>query len=93
MVQQTAILEKRAAPKIVNLPNGRSFTAKWERISREQLPVNKRVKRQGTIGQRKSNRMIYLNLTAPAFTKIKARRKQEKKSGSSVRKRTWFKSS
>ena len=26
MVKQTIILRKRAAPKIVNLPNGRSFT-------------------------------------------------------------------
>ena len=79
MVQQMAILEKKAAPKIVNLPNGRSFTAKWERISRKQLPVNIRVKRQGTIGPRKSNRMIYLNLTAPAFTKNKSEKKARKK--------------
>ena len=38
--------KKRAAPKVVNLPNGRSFMSKWERISRKQLPVNIRVKRQ-----------------------------------------------
>ena len=84
MVKQTTILRKRAAPKAVNLPNGRSFPSKWERISRKQLPVNIRVKRQRTIGPRKNNRMIYLNLAAPAFRKIKARRKQEKKAAAQL---------
>ena len=77
MVNQTVILRKRAAPKIVNLPNGRSFTSKWERISRKNLPISIRVKIQRTIGTRKNNRMIYLNLAAPAFRKIKARRKKD----------------
>ena len=78
MVKQTVILRKRAAPKVVNLPNGRSFTSKWERISRKQLPINIKVKKQRTIGPRKNNRMIYLNLAAPAFRKIEARRKLER---------------
>ena len=78
MIKQTIILRKRAAPKVVNLPSGRSFPSKWERIRRKQLLINIRVKRQRTIGPRKNNRMIYLNLAAPAFRKIKARRKQEK---------------
>ena len=78
MVKQTIILRKRAAPKVVNLPNGRSFTSKWERISRKQLPINIKVKKQRTIGPRRNNRMIYLNLAAPAFRKIKARRKLER---------------
>ena len=77
MVNQTVILRKRAASKIINLPNGRSFTSKWERISRKNLPINISVKRQRTIGPRKNNRMIYLNLAVPAFKKIKARRKKE----------------
>ena len=37
------ILRKRANPKVVNLPNGRSFVSKWERISRKQLPINIKV--------------------------------------------------
>ena len=77
MIKQTVILRKRAAPKVVNLPNDRSFTSKWERISRKQLPINIKVKKQRTIGPRRNNRMIYLNLVAPAFRKIKARRKLE----------------
>ena len=77
MVKQTIILRKRAAPKQINLPNGRSFTSKWERISRKQLPINIKVKKQRTVGPRRNNRMIYLNQAAPAFRKIKRRRKQE----------------
>ena len=45
MVKQTVILRKKTNPKVVNLPNGRSFTSRWERISRKQVPVNIRVKR------------------------------------------------
>ena len=77
MVKQTVILRKRANPKVVNLPNGRSFTSRWERISRKQLPINIRVKRQRTIGPRRNNRMIYLNQVAPALRRIKKRRKKE----------------
>ena len=78
MVKQTIILRKRAAPKVVNLPNGRSFTSKWERISRKQLPINIKVKKKQKISPRRNNRMIYLNLAATAFRKIKARRKLER---------------
>ena len=35
-------------------------------------------KKQRTIGPRRNNRIIYLNLAAPAFRKIKARRKLER---------------
>ena len=75
MVKQTVILRKRAAPKIVNLPNGRSFMSKWERISRKQLPINIKVNRQRTIGPRRNNRMIYLNQAAPTLKRRKKRRK------------------
>ena len=45
MVKQTTILRKRAAPKVVNLPNGTYFTSKWERISRKRLPININLKK------------------------------------------------
>ena len=77
MVKQTIIFRKRAAPKQINLPHGRSFTSKWERISRKQLPINVKVKKQWTIGPRRNNRMIDLNQAAPAFRKIKRRTKPE----------------
>ena len=75
MVQQTIILRKRASPKIVNLPNGRSFISRWEGISTKKLPINIKVKRQRTIGPTRNNRMIYLNQAAAPFKKIKKKKK------------------
>ena len=69
-MKQIIILRKRAVPKVVNLPNGRFFTSKWERISRKQLPLNIKVKKQQTISPRRNNRMIYLNLAKEGFRKI-----------------------
>ena len=77
MVKQMIILRKRANPKVVNLPNSRSFTSRWERISRKQLPINIRVNRRRTIGPRRNNRMIYLNQAAPALRKIRKRKQQD----------------
>ena len=76
-MKQIIILRKRAVPKVVNLPNGRFFTSKWERISRKQLPLNIKVKKQQTISPRRNNRMIYLNLAKEGFRKIKQKRKQQ----------------
>ena len=67
MVKQTIILRKRAAPKQINLPNGRSFTSKWKKISRKQLPINIKVKRNRTNGPRRKRRMIAFNLARPAL--------------------------
>ena len=47
-----------------------------ERISRKQLPRNTRVKRARKIGLRRNNRRILINLAAPAFRKIKQKRRQ-----------------
>ena len=77
IVKRTIILRKRAAPKVVNLPNGRSFTSKWERISRKQLPINIKVKKQQRIGPRRNNRMIYINQAAYAFRKRKRKKKRK----------------
>ena len=77
MVKQTVILRKRANPKVLNLPNGRSFTSRWERISRKQLQKYIKVKRQKTIGPRRNSRMIFLNQAAPALRRMKKRRKKE----------------
>ena len=76
MVKKHIILRKTANPKVVNLPNGRSFVSKWERISRKQLPINIKVTRNRTISPRRNNRMIYLNQAAPALRKIKRKRKE-----------------
>ena len=52
--------------------------SKWKIISRKQLLINVKVQRQKKIGLRKNNRMIYLNLAAPGFRKIKRKRKEQK---------------
>ena len=77
MVKKHIILRKRSSPIRVNLPNGRSFTSKWERISRRQLPINIKVTRNRTIGPRRNNKVIYLNQAAAAFKKIQKRRKRD----------------
>ena len=76
-VRKHIILRKRSNPVRVNLPDGRSFTSKWERISRKQLPINIKVTRNRKIGPRRNNRAIYLNQAAPALKKIKKRRNKE----------------
>ena len=77
MVKRHIILRKRANPKTVNLPNGRSFVSKWERISRKQLPINIRINRVRTIGPRRNNRQIYFSLAREGFRKIKQKRKAQ----------------
>ena len=81
MVKRHIILRKRANPKTVNLPNGRSFVSKWERINRKQLPINIRVNKVRTIGPRRNNQQIYFNLTREGFRKIKQKRKAARQSG------------
>ena len=59
MVKRHVILRKRPVHVEVDLPNGRSFTSRWERISRRQLPINIRVARDRKIGPRKNNYYYY----------------------------------
>ena len=54
-----------------------SFTSRCKRISRKQLPINIKIRKNRTVGPRRNNRRILLNQTAPAFRKIKARQKTE----------------
>ena len=79
MIKKHIILRKRSSPIQVNLPNGRSFTSRYERISRKQLPINIKISRNRAIGPRRKNRRIYFNLARPALERIRQRRKQEKK--------------
>ena len=34
------VLRRRTSPKVVILPNGTTFTARYQRISRKELPIN-----------------------------------------------------
>ena len=56
MVKKNIILRKRRAPVQINLPNGRSFTSRWKRISRKQLPINIKVARSRAIGPRRQRK-------------------------------------
>ena len=40
----------------INLPNGRSFTSRWKRISRKQLPINIKVARSRAIWPRRQRK-------------------------------------
>ena len=71
-MKQTVILTKRVIPKVVDLPNARSFTSRWERISRKQLPTNIKVQKNRTIGPRRNNRIIYVNQSRDVILKIRA---------------------
>ena len=52
-MRQKIVLRRRAVPLNVTLPNGTSFAARYERISRKNLPGNKRVTNTRTVGPRK----------------------------------------
>ena len=76
MVKKVVVLRKRTVPKVVNLPNGKSFISNWERTSQKKLPTNIKVERRKTISPRKNNRRIYFNLAKDGLKKIKRKRKQ-----------------
>ena len=56
MTRDNILLHRRAVPKKVTLPNGRTFYARYERISDRQLPLNITVKRKRAIGPRRQRR-------------------------------------
>ena len=63
------MLRRRISPRVVALPNGTTFTARFEGISRKQLPINIRVKNARKIGPR--NKKIKTGLTIPARKKVR----------------------
>ena len=44
-MREKILLRRRVAPKRVMLPNGQSFVARYERVSRKSLPRNITVKK------------------------------------------------
>lgn len=75
-MREKTILRQRPTAKVVNLPNGTSFVSKYERISRKKLPTNISVTKTRKIGLRRDNSRILVNLAAPAFRKIRRKRRQ-----------------
>ena len=64
-MREKIVLGRRAVPKRVRLPDGTSFVARYERISRSSLPGNIRVTRTRTVGPR--------NRRAPRIKKKRVR--------------------
>ena len=52
MYRYKVLLRRKVTPKRVTLPNGRSFIARYERVSRKNLPSNVTIRRNRTIGPR-----------------------------------------
>ena len=44
-IRDKTIMMKRATPKKVTLPNGRTFISRYKRVTRDQLPANIRLRR------------------------------------------------
>lgn len=44
--KDNSVMVKRAKPKEVAPPDGRTFTARYERVSRDKLPPNEPVQRR-----------------------------------------------
>ena len=43
-MREKIVLGRRTSPKVVTLPNGTTFIARYKRISRKELPINIHVK-------------------------------------------------
>ena len=54
-MREKIVLRRRTSPKVVILPNGTTFTARYQRISRKELPINIHVKKVRKIGRRRRN--------------------------------------
>ena len=48
MYRKKILLRQNATPQRVTLPNGRSFLARYERVSRKNLPSNVTIRRSQT---------------------------------------------
>ena len=68
----------------ITLPTGTTFTAKYERISRKQLPINIHVTNARNIGPRRKSRgvlslakkQVRFNRSAPVLKRMKRNRKK-----------------
>ena len=50
------MLGRRTAPKRITLPNGRTFIARYERVSQKNLLSNLTIKRKRTMGPRQQRK-------------------------------------
>ena len=89
IMKEKIVLKKRSTSKIVTLPNGTTFTARYERISRsrKQLHSNIRVKKVRAVGPRNRNHRILSVGDANVLRNILGRKKVRFNSSAIVLKR------
>ena len=56
MVREKILLRQKVAPKRITLPNGHSFVARYERVSKKNLPRNVTINKAQTIGPRRQRK-------------------------------------
>ena len=56
MVRDKILLRRKVTPKRITLPDGRSFVARYERVSRKNLPRNVNINKARAIGQRRQRK-------------------------------------
>ena len=56
MYREKILLRQRTTPRRMTLPSGRSFVARYKRVSRKNLPANVIIKRNQTIGPRQKRK-------------------------------------
>ena len=56
MVRDKILLRRKVMPKRITLPDGRSFVARYERVSRKNLPRNVTINKARTIGLRQQRK-------------------------------------
>ena len=76
-MRQKIVLKRRIIPKVVTLPNGTTFTLRYERISRKQLPSNIKVTKVRAIGPRNRNSSIISLNDANLLRNILGRKKSK----------------
>ena len=69
-MREKTVLRKRNSPKTVTLPNGTTFTTRYER----KLPINIQVKNVRKTGPRRKNRGLLSLNNAKQFEKIAKRK-------------------
>lgn len=57
-MREKIILSRRTSSKIVTLPNGTTFTARYERIGRKALPMNIRERKMSRRPAKKSKKKV-----------------------------------
>ena len=82
-MRRKIVLRRRAVPLNVTLPNGTSFAARYERLSKKNSPGNIRVTNKQTIGPRKrrtrKKKVRFALANTPTQERARRKRKKYKK--------------